>query len=124
MLSTEPQRSEDLLKGGNVPPISSNTGTTEMRYLRLKAYSSKVRKSSFLTNSERKIVWHIHTGHKNKHRAGHLFFWPEMGKQIKAKIEECNIYQERHRSNIPERPWQVVGTDPFTWWPQDFVIIV
>ncbi|KAK0141848.1 hypothetical protein N1851_020479 [Merluccius polli] len=56
-----------------------------------------------------------------------------MGKQIEAEIEQCNICQERHSANtkeplsshnIPERPWQVVGTDLFTWNAQDFIIIV
>lgn len=83
------------------------------------------------------MIQRIHTGHmgieKSKHRARDLLFWPGMGKQIEAEIEQCNICQERRRANtkeplsshnIPERPWQVVGTDLFTWNAQDFIIIV
>lgn len=55
-------------KEENVHPISSKTGTTEMRYLRLKVYSSKVRKFQYLTNSEKKINYPAYThrtyGHK------------------------------------------------------------
>ncbi|KAI4880495.1 hypothetical protein NFI96_000640, partial [Prochilodus magdalenae] len=82
------------------------------------------------------MIHRIHTGHmgieKSKSRACDILFWPGMGKQIEASVAQCDICQERRSSNtkepllshaIPERPWQVVGTDLLTWNSQDFVII-
>ncbi|KAL0194540.1 hypothetical protein M9458_008112, partial [Cirrhinus mrigala] len=79
----------------------------------------------------------IHTGHmgveKCKHRARDLLFWPRMGQQIETMVGQCSICQERRNANtkepllsytIPERPWQVVGTDLFTWNEQNYIIIV
>ncbi|KAI4900308.1 hypothetical protein NFI96_009493 [Prochilodus magdalenae] len=82
------------------------------------------------------MIHRIHTGHmgieKSKSRARDILFWPGMGKQIEASVAQCDICQERRSSNtkepllshaIPERPWQVVGTDLLEWNSQDFVII-
>lgn len=79
----------------------------------------------------------IHAGHlgveKSKNRARDLLFWPGMGKQIETAVEACSICQERRSANpkepmisnnIPDRPWQVIGTDLFTWNSQDLIIIV
>ncbi|KAL0161181.1 hypothetical protein M9458_044906, partial [Cirrhinus mrigala] len=77
----------------------------------------------------------IHTGHmgmeKCKHRARDLLFWPRMGQQIETMVGQCRICQERRNANtkepllshtIPARPWQVVGTDLFTWNEQNIII--
>ncbi|KAL0173103.1 hypothetical protein M9458_033414, partial [Cirrhinus mrigala] len=56
-----------------------------------------------------------------------------MGQQIETMVGQCSICQERRNANtkepllsysIPERPWQVVGTDLFTWNEQNYIIIV
>lgn len=83
------------------------------------------------------MIHHTHAGHmgveKSKHRARDLLFWLGMGKQIEATVEQCSICQERRDANpkeplqshdIPERPWQVVGTYLFTWNTQNFIVIV
>uniref|UniRef100_A0A8C6K5V8 Gypsy retrotransposon integrase-like protein 1 n=1 Tax=Nothobranchius furzeri TaxID=105023 RepID=A0A8C6K5V8_NOTFU len=83
------------------------------------------------------MIDRIHTGHmgteKSKNRARDILFWPGMGKQIEASVTNCQICQERCNSNareplishaIPGRPWQVVGTDLFTWNSHDFIILV
>lgn len=83
------------------------------------------------------MIQRVHAGHmgmeKSKHRARDLLFWPGMGKQIEATVEQCSICQERRDANpkeplwshdIPERPWQVVGTDLFTWNTQNLIVIV
>lgn len=79
----------------------------------------------------------IHTGHmgieRSKQRARDALFWPGMGKEIANTVESCSICQERHTSNpkeplishqIPERPWQVVASDLFTWQGKDYLIVV
>ena len=83
------------------------------------------------------MIRRVHASHlgmeKNKYRAKDLLFWPGMGKQIEEAVAACSICQERHNANpkepmkshaIPERPWQVIGTDLFTWNSQDFIVIV
>lgn len=83
------------------------------------------------------MIERIHAGHmgveKSKNRARDLLFWPGMGKQIEAAVEACSICQERRSANpkepllshaIPERPWQVIGTDLFTWNSRDYIIVV
>ncbi|KAL6471840.1 hypothetical protein MHYP_G00204900 [Metynnis hypsauchen] len=79
----------------------------------------------------------IHTGHlgieKCKQRARDVLFWPGMGKEIEALVGSCSICQERRNSAqkepmishpIPERPWQVIATDLFTWNNNDYIVAV
>ena len=79
----------------------------------------------------------IHTGHlgmeKCKQRARDVLFWPGMCKQIEALVGSCSICLERRSSNakesmlshpIPERPWQTVATDLFTWHSTDYIVLV
>ncbi len=79
----------------------------------------------------------IHKGHigveKSKHRARDILFWPGMGKQIKAVVEQCSICQERRCANPKEpllsypisvRAWQVVSMGLFTWNTHNHVVIV
>uniref|UniRef100_A0A3P9MQF2 Gypsy retrotransposon integrase-like protein 1 n=1 Tax=Oryzias latipes TaxID=8090 RepID=A0A3P9MQF2_ORYLA len=79
----------------------------------------------------------IHTGHlgieKSKQRARDVLFWPGMGKQIETLVGSCSICLERRHSHqrepmishpIPERPWQVIATDLFTWNSRDYIVAV
>lgn len=79
----------------------------------------------------------IHTGHmgieRSKQRARDDLFWPGMGNAITATVENCSIYQERRSSNtkeplishnIPERPWQIVASDLFTWKGEEYMVVV
>ena len=79
----------------------------------------------------------VHIGHmgmtKCTRRAKDIMFWPKMSSEIEEMISSCSTCLERRDSNckeplishsIPERPWQVVSTDLFTWNDQDFVVVV
>ncbi|CAI5671962.1 unnamed protein product [Oreochromis niloticus] len=79
----------------------------------------------------------IHTGHmgieRSKQRARDALFWPGMGKDIATTVENCSICQERCAANpiepliphqIPERPWQAVASDLFTWRGRDYLVVV
>ncbi|XP_041867384.1 uncharacterized protein K02A2.6-like [Melanotaenia boesemani] len=79
----------------------------------------------------------IHTGHmgieRSKQRARDALFWPKMGKDITSTVENCPICQERRASNpkepliphqIPERPWQIVASDLFTWKGEEYLLVV
>lgn len=87
------------MNGGNVHPISRNTGLTEMRSLWV-IKGEKV----LLPHRLRKnipVIQHIYTGHtgitKQTQSTRPPFLpWNE---QINAEIEQCNMYQEGHRAN-------------------------
>ncbi|KAK7912921.1 hypothetical protein WMY93_013132 [Mugilogobius chulae] len=79
----------------------------------------------------------IHTGHmgieRSKQRARDALFWPGMGKDIASTVENCHICQERRVSNtkeplmshqIPDRPWQIVASDLFTWKGEEYMVVV
>lgn len=83
------------------------------------------------------MIERIHSSHmgveKSKNRARDLIFWPGMGKAIEAAVEACSVCQKRRSANprepllshaIPERPWQVIGTDLFTWNSRDYIVIL
>lgn len=89
------------------------------------------------TSVRGEMLTKIHTGHmgmeKCKQRARDIMFWPGMCKHIEQTVEKCSVCQERQPSNtkepmmphrIPDRPWQVVGTDLFTWNNQDYIVTV
>ncbi|CAI5678504.1 unnamed protein product [Oreochromis niloticus] len=70
---------------------------------------------------------------RSKQRARDALFWPGMGRDIAATVENCSICQERHTANpkeplipyqIPDRPWQAVASDLFTWRGQDYLVVV
>jgi transposase InsO family protein len=78
----------------------------------------------------------IHIGHmgieKSKKRARELLFWPGMSKHINDIVSNCPICLDSQNKNqkeplnsseIPDGPWQVVGTDLFTWNHADYVIV-
>ncbi len=79
----------------------------------------------------------IHASHlgieKSKQRARDIMFWPGMGKEIENIISKCSICLTYRPSNtkepmishkIPDRPWQVVATDLFTWNNEDYLVTV
>ena len=79
----------------------------------------------------------IHIGHMGMticiRRAQDIMFWPKMSSEIQDMVGNCSVCLERRDSNykeplishpIPDRPWQVVSTDLFTWNDQDFVVVV
>lgn len=79
----------------------------------------------------------IHTGHmgieKCKQRARDILFWPGMNKQIEDMVGKCPVCLEHRPSNmkepminhtIPDRPWQTVATDLFTWNNETYMVTV
>ncbi|KAK3538868.1 hypothetical protein QTP86_018772 [Hemibagrus guttatus] len=79
----------------------------------------------------------IHASHlgieKCKQRARDIMFWPGMGKEIENIISKCSICLTYRPSNtkesmishkIPDRPWQIVATDLFTWNSEDYLVTV
>ena len=62
-----------------------------------------------------------------------IMFWAKMSFEIQKTVGNCSVCLERRDSDckeslishpIPDRPWQIVLTDLFTWNDQDFVVVV
>ena len=83
------------------------------------------------------VIKKIHLGHLGmvlcKRRARDLVYWPGMNKQIEEIISSCNICAEHRSSNptepmicseVPERPWQRVASDLFTWNNLQYILLV
>ncbi|XP_060558761.1 uncharacterized protein K02A2.6-like [Ruditapes philippinarum] len=79
----------------------------------------------------------VHVGHfgveKTTRRARDIMFWPSMSKQITDYVLKCQIcckYRDSnkkeplHPHDIPQRPWQYLSCDLFTWNGQDFMVLV
>ena len=79
----------------------------------------------------------IHTGHfgieKCRIRAQTSVFWPRISADITNMISNCNIcLNTRNRQQretfipheIPSKPWLKVGTDLFTLYNKDYVLVV
>jgi hypothetical protein len=70
---------------------------------------------------------------KCKQRAQDILFWMRMCKKLEHVDGKGPTCLERLPSNtkepmlphrIPDRPWQVVATDLFTWNNEDYIITV
>lgn len=85
----------------------------------------------------RSILKKLHVGHmgieKTIERARDILFWPLMGRDIQDMVQGCTICQERLPSNckeplmshdIPEAPWQKVGTDLFEYDSRKYLVVV
>uniref|UniRef100_A0A8C2HNG3 Gypsy retrotransposon integrase-like protein 1 n=1 Tax=Cyprinus carpio TaxID=7962 RepID=A0A8C2HNG3_CYPCA len=79
----------------------------------------------------------VHASHlgveKTKQRARDIMFWPGMGKEIENIVRKCSICLTYRPSNtkepmishkVPDRPWQVVATNLFTWSNEDYLVTV
>ncbi|XP_053402903.1 uncharacterized protein K02A2.6-like [Mercenaria mercenaria] len=79
----------------------------------------------------------IHSAHlgieKCTQRAKEIMFWPKMFNDIKQRVMECPVCLEHRSENVkepmiqtplPDRPWQTVATDIFTWQGKDFIVLV
>ena len=73
-----------------------------------------------------RILKNLHEGHlgieKTKQLAREFVFWPGMNAEIADKVSSCSICLENRNSNqkepmklseIPDLPWEAVGTDLF-----------
>ena len=85
----------------------------------------------------KEVLRQIHQGHlgmeRSKLRARELVYWPGMSKQIEDVVSSCAVCQELRHSKarepmvpheIPQYPWQIVGTDAFVWGGSHFVAVV
>ena len=83
------------------------------------------------------MLMRIHTGHmgiqKSKERARDVLYWPGMAKQIEDHVSRCSTCQEYQNLAqrepllphcIPNRPWQMVGTDLFRWNGANYLLLV
>ena len=79
----------------------------------------------------------VHIGHfgieKTVGRARDIMFWPLMTKQITDHVLSCSICNRHKDSNtneplhphdVPQRPWQNLSLDLFTWNNQEFMVLV
>ena len=82
------------------------------------------------------ILQKLHISHqgivKTKQIARDTVFWPGLAQQIESMIQKCDPCQQLKNSNqkeplqpheLPERPWQKVGTDLFQWNKKDYLIV-
>ena len=82
------------------------------------------------------ILEKIHQAHqgvaKCQLRAKSCVFWPNINKDIEARVQKCEICQESQNTQtketlepheVPTRPWQVVGTDLFTWNGDEYLLM-
>ena len=70
---------------------------------------------------------------KTQQRARGIFFWPGMNNDITHKVATCKICARHRPSNqkepmiphdIPQRQWQKVASDLFTWDGRQFLVTV
>jgi len=79
----------------------------------------------------------IHESHLGiescRRRARDVLFWPGMSQSITEMVNNCEVcstYQKRqtkeplHPHAIPERPWQKIGIDLFTFDQQEYLLLV
>ena len=79
-----------------------------------------------------KAVHDSHMGvEKSLQRAKDIMFWPRMTADITDYVLNCNVCLQYRLSNIkeplvsheiPDRPWQVAGTDVFTFDNKDYLV--
>lgn len=78
-----------------------------------------------------------HIGHfgidKSLGRARDIMFWPGMSKQITEYVQRCTICNKYKDSNqneplhchdVPQRPWQNLSLDLFTWNNEEYMVLV
>jgi len=79
----------------------------------------------------------VHKGHagqeRSMRRARMTMFWPNISKHIISHVAKCTVCATHQRSkqkehmkphDVPQYPWQVVGTDVFTFDNQDYMYLV
>ena len=79
----------------------------------------------------------VHAGHLGINsclrRARELIYWPGMTRDIRQYVQACPVcatYPDKQppeslkRHDLPERPWQKVGTDLFTFCDRNYLITV
>lgn len=85
----------------------------------------------------RSMIKETHKSHQGLQaclrRAREVFFWPGMSAQLKNLIDKCSICQSVRPEQaseplqphpVPERPWQRVATDLFTFENRNYLVLV
>ena len=83
------------------------------------------------------MLQQLHQSHmgieKTKWRAKVTIFWLEINQQIENMVKKCSNCQQNQRkqqhepmttSNVPQYPFQMVGSNLLKWNSQDFVLVV
>ena len=83
------------------------------------------------------ILQLIHEGHlgmeKCKTTARRILYWPNMTHDIENLVAKCLVCNSFHRQqaaepllphHIPDRPWQKVGADIFSFKQKDYILVV
>lgn len=83
------------------------------------------------------ILQLIHEGHlgmeKCKTMARRTLYWPNMSRDIEtlvAKCSTCNSFRRQQAAEpllphpVPDRPWQKVGVDIFSFKQKDYILVV
>ena len=88
------------------------------------------------TALRRDILEKLHTGHqgivKCRERARQSVWWPGLSTQLLQKVKDCSICCKEHSqpaeplitSELPELPFQKVGTDLFEWEKRTYLLLV
>ena len=89
------------------------------------------------TAMRKDMIKAVHIGHfgveKSVGRARDIMFWPLMSKHITEYVQSCAICNKHKDSNskeplhphdVPQRPWQNLSLDLFTWKNQEFMVLV
>ena len=89
------------------------------------------------TAMRKDMIKAVHIGHfgveKSVGRARDIMFWPLMSKHITEYVQSCaicnkhkdsNSKQPLHPHDVPQRPWQNLSLDLFTWKNQEFMVLV
>lgn len=88
---------------------------------------------SSLRSEMLKLIHEGHTGiEKCKSRARQILYWPNMSKDIEEHVKSCKMCEKFQRKNcketlhafpVPERPWQRVGTDIFSYGNKPYLVL-
>ena len=82
------------------------------------------------------ILDRIHDGHqgivKCRRRTKDSVWWPRLGKQLEEMVTNCCKCIEHRKPNsepmilsaVPERPWQVLGTDFFSLNGRSYLLVM
>ncbi|XP_060601747.1 uncharacterized protein K02A2.6-like [Ruditapes philippinarum] len=87
--------------------------------------------------ARQQLIESVHQGHmgveKTIRRARDALFWPGMAKQITSYIYQCAVCQKHRYSNakeplishdVPDRPWQNIAADLFSFDNKDYLVTV
>ena len=85
---------------------------------------------------QQEILGKIHEGHqgitRSRDRARQSVWWPGLSTQLEELVRNCETCcknqlqraQPLVPSQLPDLPWQKVGTDLFEWRNKNFLLIV